>query len=452
MMKLALIGAVLFMTGGCGVAYISPSVQELSGTDAKVQIVRITPESLAVANRSPYVPQGLPGEFYANAGTGGGLRGAGAVPEPAYGPETRPADLQTRIPPQPPRQPYRIGVGDVLLLATPAGSSSVEELSGLLAAQNRRLGYTVQDDGSLAIPDVGRVDVSGLTLEEAEGEIFRALVENQIDPSFSLEVAEFNSRRVSIGGAVRDPSIVPIQLTPLYLEEALIAAGGTNVSDDEYASIRLYRDGTIYQIPLQEFYNRPDLQRLRLLDGDSLFVDSSYEIDRAAAYFEQQIAIANFRQSARASALTALQTEVSLRRSALEEERNNFERAIALDAVDRQYVYLVGEFVRQNRFVMPFNQTVSLADALYDEGGFNVEKANPGQIYVLRGSSNPSEFGAVTAWHLDARNAVNFVLATRMELRPNDVIFVAEQPITKWNRAISQAIPSLFTSIANAVN
>ncbi|NBV61512.1 MAG: hypothetical protein EBR73_10630 [Rhodobacteraceae bacterium] len=97
-------------------------------------------------------------------------------------------------------------------------------------------------------------------------------------------------------------------------------------------------------------------------------------------------------------------------------------------------------------------RTASLADALYEKGGFSSEKANPGQIYVLRGSDNPAEMGAVTAFHLNAREAANFVLATRMQLRPNDVIFVAEQPITKWNRLIQQLTPSIITTTVSAVN
>ena len=107
---------------------------------------------------------------------------------------------------------------------------------------------------------------------------------------------------------------------------------------------------------------------------------------------------------------------------------------------------------KPGRFTLPFGRTATLADAIYSEGGFSTNTANPGQIYVLRGSADPREFGAVTAWHLDARNAANLTLATRMELRPNDIVFVAEQPVTKWNRTITQITPSLFTSVAAAVN
>ena len=75
------------------------------------------------------------------------------------------------------------------------------------------------------------------------------------------------------------------------------------------------------------------------------------------------------------------------------------------------------------------------------------------QIYVLRASDDPREFGAVTAWNLDASNATNFTLAARFELRPNDVVFVAEQPVTRWSRVIRQITPSLITtSVAAATN
>jgi len=35
-----------------------------------------------------------------------------------------------------------------------------------------------------------------------------------------------------------------------------------------------------------------------------------------------------------------------------------------------------------------------------------------------------------------------------MELRPNDIIFVAEQPVTKWNRTVSQIGPSFIQAFA----
>lgn len=452
MIRTFLTACALLAVAGCGVVYQSPKVNPVRDGDTKVRVAEITPQSVLVANSSTYRPQQLPAVFFQTAGAPSATRGAGVVPDPVFQSRTRPGGLETRLPPPVSPGPYRVGIGDVVLLATPQTGSTVEQLTGLLAASNSRQGYTVQDDGTISIPNVGRVQVSGMTLEEAEAELFQRLVENQIDPTFSLEIAEFNSKKVSIGGAVTQPTVAPITLTPLYLDEALSAAGGITFEDQDYASVRIYRDGTLYQVPLRDLYSNNGLRRIQLVDGDSVFVDTAYELDLAQAYFEQQIRISEFRQEARVAALNELNSEMSIRRNALGEARSNYMTRLELDSVDRDYVYLTGEVDSQARYPLPFGKTASLADALYSNGGVPTESGNVREIYVLRGSPDPREFRAVTAWQLDGRDATNFMLATRFELRPNDVIFVAEQPVTRWGRVISQITPSLITSAANAAS
>ena len=249
------LGATLVLSA-CGVVYNSPQVSEGIASGAKVRVIPITAETMLSANRSAYRPDTLPAIFSQTAGGGSGLRGRGALPDSAVEPENRPATLTTRIPPDIPARPYRIGVGDVMVLATPSGGNSVEELSGLLAAQNRRQEFVVQDDGAISIPDVGRIPIAGETIDEANELVFQALVESQIDPAFSLEVAEFKSKRISVGGAVRNPSVIPVDLQPLYLDEVLSKSGGVTAKekDYDYVSVRIYRDGELYQIPLSEMY------------------------------------------------------------------------------------------------------------------------------------------------------------------------------------------------------
>ena len=185
-----------------------------------------------------------------------------------------------------------------------------------------------------------------------------------------------------------------------------------------------------------------------------MFVDTSYNLNDAQDYFAQQITLNQARQQSRAAALTELNTEVNLRRANLNEARSNFETRASLGAEKRDYVYLTGEVGKQSRFALPYGQRASLADALFDAGnGIPIETGDVSQIYVLRASDDPREFGAVTAWNLDATNAVNFTLAARFELRPNDVVFVAEQAVTRWGRVIRQITPSLITtSVAAAAN
>ena len=432
----------------CGAAYRSPAVSA-AGAGAAVRVVALTGESVLIANRSPYRPRTLPAVFGTTAGSGGALRGAGALPEPVFDAPPRPARSALSVPPAAESGPYTIGVGDVVLLATPRGGGTVSELSGLLAAQNARQGYTVQDDGAINIPDVGRVAIAGLTIDAAESALFQRLVESGIEPTFSLEIAEFNSRKVSVGGAVGRPAVVPVALTALTLDEALARAGGLAAADAEFATIRIYRDGTLYQLPVDRYLSDPALRNTRLQAGDSVFVDTTFDLSEAETYFQQQIALAQLQQQARSAALSQLSTEIALRRAALDEARGNFRAQADLGAVDRDYVYLAGEVGRQSRWPLPYAQQATLADALFDAGqGVPTRTGDVSQIYVLRASDDPRDFGAVTAWHLDATNAANFTLATRMQLRPDDVIFVAEQPVTRWSRVIQQITPSLITTTA----
>ncbi|MEM6306430.1 MAG: polysaccharide biosynthesis/export family protein [Pseudomonadota bacterium] len=422
---------LLGVLSSCGVAYISPLVPD---NDPRVDIITLSRVEIDRANTSDFTPKSLPAAFFQTAQATSDP--GGAIPDPVLKQENRPDALALRLPPTVRDAPYEIGVGDVVLLATPSAGASLEEITGLLVAQSRRQGYTVQDDGAIAIPDVGRVGLAGLTLEEAESEIFQALVSNQIDPSFSIEVSGFNSKRVSIAGGVVRPVAVPITLTPLTVQEALVAAGGVNIVDQDYASIRLYRNGELYQIPLEDYYRQPALQQMRLVAGDSIFVDTEFELTRAQAYFQEKLILSQ-------AVLQAESGADALRRARLDEIRSNFTARLAAGAVPRDYVYMTGEVQKPGRFPLPFEQRASLADALLGESGLTTNTGNPTQIYVLRGQTGSDR---IAAYNLDVSNAAKLVLATQMELRPNDIVFVAEQPVTRWNRVLQQIIPSLLTT------
>ncbi|QFU10071.1 Polysaccharide biosynthesis/export protein [Rhodobacteraceae bacterium THAF1] len=440
-MKRGILGALAIVVSmsGCGISYIDPAVG-LRNTSANVEVTQITLQTIPIANNAPYTPKTLPEVFY--QATGGGSAGAGVsgLPAAPFVPneQRRPTDL--RLPPPVDNGPYRIGVGDSILIATRAASSTVEELSGLLAAQNQRQGYTVRDDGSISIPDVGTIDVAGSTVEEAEANVFQALVEAGFNPSFSLEIADFNSQRVVVGGAVAQTAILPITITDLTLDTAIAGAGGVTAPDEEFASIRIYRDGTLYQIPYEQYLARPELRDTQLTGGDAVFVDTTYDLDRALRFYSQQIDVIGLRQQTQAAALSQLQTEIGLRRAALNEQRDNFRARTELDGEDRDYVYLAGEVATQARFPLPYGRQASLADVLFASEGFETETANAREIYVLRASGD-----TVTAWRLNAANAINLALAPQFEMRPNDIVFIETQPITSFNRAISQALPNLIS-------
>jgi polysaccharide export outer membrane protein len=262
--------------------------------------------------------------------------------------------LELRLPPPATPGPYRAGVGDLVQLASRSTPDSLDPaLTGELAGQELRQEYTVRDDGAIAVPEVGTVMIGGLTIEEAEQRLFERFIETGIDPDFSLKIAAFNSQVITVGGEVGVPTALPVTLNVPTLDQALTAAGGIQVTTPEYASIRIYRDGTLYQIPLDSYQARGDLRSVQLLPGDSIFVDTSYDLDRALAYYQQEIQISTLRRTDRTSALQELESEVSLRRGELAEARSIFQARSELGAEDRDYVYLAGEVTQQRRYALP---------------------------------------------------------------------------------------------------
>ena len=438
----ALLLTAVFSLSGCGITYVSPLVSKRANDG--VTVVLMTRDTVAIANLLPYEPQELPAVFSQTAGSGS-PRGVGALPAAPIFPDLEPGTLELRVPPPASPGPYRIGVGDVIQLATRATAEApAPALTGEIAGAEIRQEYTVRDDGSVSVPQVGTVMIGGLTIEEAEQRLFEQFIQTGLGPDFSLEIAEFGSQRITVGGAVGAPAALPVTLNVPTLDQALTAAGGVQVSTPEFASIRIYREGTLYQIPLEAFRDRGDLRSAQLLPGDAVFVDTSYDLDRAQIYYERQIQATSLSREARTALLAELATEIDLRRAALEEARTLFATRAELGEETRDYVYLAGEVGVQDRYPLPYGRSATLADALYEGGGgFETETGNPSQIYVLRAMSSGTQGEPVTAWQLDARNAGNLTLATQFEMRPNDLVFIEEQPITRWNRAFQQFFPTL---------
>lgn len=71
---------------------------------------------------------------------------------------------------------------------------------------------------------------------------------------------------------------------------------------------------------------------------------------------------------------------------------------------------------------------------------------------MLRDGVFEGRRGRIVAYHLDASNVVQLMNATVFEMRPRDIVFIEEQPITKWNRALQQLFPVLVGQAAAATN
>lgn len=115
----------------------------------------------------------------------------------------------------------------------------------------------VSEAGTITLPLVGELSVSGLTRSEAEGRIETALVRYVNEPQVFVFVREYQSQRFSIMGAVNTPGTYDMEGRTSLLE-AISMAGGVNFSDAS-GKIIVIRQGFTQEpieISMQELIDR----------------------------------------------------------------------------------------------------------------------------------------------------------------------------------------------------
>ena len=177
------------------------------------------------------------------------------------------------VPAAQPAADYVIGPPDVLTIQV----FEQQDLAGK---------YTVESDGSVTFPLIGRIKAGGLTLRAFEDELKRQLSDGYFkNPSVSVSVEQYRSQRLFVMGEVRQPG--PVALTGgMTLIEALARAGSTlPTSSGEVAIVRAPQ-GTpngplkpdqeggseIFRASIRDLESGTLSQNLQLRDGDTIFV------------------------------------------------------------------------------------------------------------------------------------------------------------------------------------
>jgi polysaccharide export outer membrane protein len=123
---------------------------------------------------------------------------------------------KSRINLPPPVESTTIGAGDVFVLTIVGEDKLPKE-------------YRVAPDGSVDLPYIQRTQVAGLEPQEIVDLVRKRFIEADIlrNPSVSIDVKEYNSKRVVVLGQVQKPGSFP--LTPGFtLIQAISQAGGFN--------------------------------------------------------------------------------------------------------------------------------------------------------------------------------------------------------------------------------
>jgi len=100
-------------------------------------------------------------------------------------------------------------------------------------------------------------------------------------------------------------------------------------------------------------------------------------------------------------------------------------------------VFILGEVGRPTAQPMR-NGKMSLAEAIGITEGMSTQSADPSRIFVIRG-----DLEQPIVYQLDARQPDALLMATMFPLRPRDVVYVAVNDLTRWNRVLNQLVPTI---------
>jgi protein involved in polysaccharide export with SLBB domain len=154
---------------------------------------------------------------------------------------------------------YRIGVDDLLSISVWRHPE--------LSLSNAR----VRPDGMISLPVVGEVRAAGYTPADLQREI-ASLLRRYVkgEPIVTVSVLQFNSLKVNVFGAVKNPGSYTFAQSPTPLE--LIAKCGGMTENAEPSSARIISaDGTIQRVDLSSaILSGGQLPRLNA--GDTLFI------------------------------------------------------------------------------------------------------------------------------------------------------------------------------------
>jgi protein involved in polysaccharide export with SLBB domain len=238
--------------------------------------------------------------------------------------------------------------------------------------------------GNILIPGVGILKAKNRSLADVQAEITRILVGKGLNPSFQLEVTGYNSRKFFLISKMHGSKEVLLDDTAMNLKEAVLS----NIEIDNQTNTRGGKTFTVVELIRGDVSYRVSWQKMLSGAASNVLIQDGDTIN-------------------------------------LEDLDYKLGQVFALGGAGNAELVPIDPSKRE-----------TLADILFSpKGALNNLMAKRSEVYLLRGR-NPS-----VAYHLDAQNVSRILVAAQTELRPNDIVYVADRPIISFSRTLAELNP-----------
>lgn len=288
-------------------------------------------------------------------------------------------------------EPYRVGPGDVLLVAVynhpELAIATFAGVNGAAASPTgRAAGLYVDNDGSIQLPLIGSVPVAGQTTDQLRQLLERELARYVKQPHVTVQVLFNGSIRYVLLGQFVTPGL-KVAERPMRLLEAISLGGSILLDRASLGGAYVVRENRRLPVNFRRLLREGDLrQNIRMRPNDVVFVPD-----------------------------------------AASEQAFVFGGSAGSNAKGGPVPFLAGR--------------LDLLQALAQAGfGFRERaQGNLSQVRIIRSEGDRGQFYVVDVNRILNGEAASFPLA------PGDIVFVPETALTNWNEAIQQVLPTLQT-------